>query len=103
MYWPNGIPRVYAVNGPGTQLPEVDEDGKSLHDRSKSHEEHEEDTQTREGDVETGSKEEVWGNEALNGLCVSRSGHLFATMTKSSLAIWQTRVRFFPFAASIIN
>ncbi|KAI9847884.1 MAG: hypothetical protein M1838_000692, partial [Thelocarpon superellum] len=30
---------------------------------------------------------------AIIGLCVSRSGHLFATITASSLTIWQTRPR----------
>src|SRR5436190_22777863 len=96
MYWPNGVPRVYAVNGPGIRLTEVSEEARSRHDRAEGHEEHEEDRATSEGEVEGPLSRGTWEDEALNGLCVSRSGHLFATMTKSSLAIWQTRVRFFP-------
>ena len=98
MYWPNGVPRVYAVNGPGIRLTEVNEDSKSRNDRAKGHEGHEEDRETPEREVEGTVNEETWGDEPLNGLCVSRSGQLFATMTKSSLAIWQTRVCFFSLA-----
>lgn len=38
---------------------------------------------------------EKWANEPIAGLCVSKNGLLFATMTKSSLAIWQTKVGYF--------
>lgn len=33
-----------------------------------------------------------WENEAITGLSVPRGGHVFATMTESSIAVWQTRV-----------
>lgn len=91
MYWPNGVPRVYAVNGPGVRPIEVDDDAKD----------HEEDRQeagnparrtTDERSQNAGAGEDDWADEAIIGLCVSRSGHLFATMTKSSIAIWQTKV-----------
>ncbi|KLJ10646.1 hypothetical protein EMPG_13976 [Blastomyces silverae] len=91
MYWPNGVPRVYAVNGPGIQLPEVDDNAES--DAGSSREGGEqgsraEHSRAAESGIRSGA---CWADEPITGLCVSRSGHLFATMTKSSIAIWQTR------------
>lgn len=76
MYWPLGAPRVYAAakrrrkgsnaNANGNQSREGgDEDEKEVNDNSSS---------------------------ALIGLCVARNGHLFATITNTSLTIWQTSV-----------
>lgn len=33
-----------------------------------------------------------WAEEAIKGLCNSRNGQLFATMTDSSISVWQTKV-----------
>lgn len=106
MYWPNGVPRVYAVNGPdiarlsndgyrqNEQCPETE--GQSSLDNS------EQDVGNLEAPIseEHGPKIEPlpetdtpkWEDEAINGLCVSRSGHMFATITESSISLWQTRV-----------
>ncbi|EEH45701.2 uncharacterized protein PADG_01851 [Paracoccidioides brasiliensis Pb18] len=92
MYWPNGVPRVYAVNGPGIQLSEVHDDAEGHNCRRQ--EDGEEDIQTehtRERSKSGIKRGETWPNEPITGLCVSRSGHLFATMTETSIAIWQTR------------
>ncbi|KAJ6151167.1 hypothetical protein N7470_007761 [Penicillium chermesinum] len=104
MYWPNGVPRVYAVNGPdiaeihsnveGEPVPSTQrEEGSSTDGRPvpKPHEVPEE--KVRESGTEAPpAKDKVkWENEAINGLCVSRSGHIFATITESSLSLWQTR------------
>lgn len=37
-------------------------------------------------------EDDSWADEPIAGLCVARNGNLFATMTKSSIAIWQTKV-----------
>lgn len=69
MYWPLGAPRVYAASRrrrkdlPGSK--EADEDGDS----------------------------EEKAASAILGLRVSRNGHLFVTITKTALTIWQTSVR----------
>lgn len=84
MYWPNGVPRVYAVNGPGIR-PSSDQgeptDAESAHEQN-------------EAPVGNGAQfnEGTWANEPITGLCVTRGGHIFATMTDSSISVWQTRV-----------
>ena len=89
MYWPNGVPRAYAVNGAGTRLPtadgEGDNNGEASPDKKDSSYNHDHRLSRRE-------YAERWANEPINGLCVSRSGHLFATMTESSISVWQARV-----------
>lgn len=106
MYWPNGVPRVYAVNGP--DIARVSDDGHHRNEQS-SDIERRSSVEAIEQDVESpetsssqgnGSKAEPlpdtdtphWEDEAIHGLCVSRSGHMFATITESSIALWQTRV-----------
>lgn len=88
MYWPNGVPRVYAVNGPGIPPALSDEDRAVDHENESSPEQKE---SIDHGDG-PGSKTKLWADEPIGGLCVSRSGHLFATMTDSSIAVWQTKV-----------
>ena len=73
MYWPLGEPRVYAA----------------AKRRRK-------DSDANENDGEGGDEDEkeVIDNNptALIGLRVARNGHLFATITKTALTIWQTSV-----------
>jgi hypothetical protein len=92
MYWPNGVPRVYAVNGPCIRLPPEDVLEENRDEVAQDNGDHTssggEGATTNPRSVKT----EEWANEAINGLCASRSGHLFSTMTKSSISIWQTRV-----------
>ena len=67
MYWPLGAPRVYAVNKlRKTSAPASDED--------------------------QSGNESVVEDNVIRGLEVSRNGHLFATITQTSLTIWQTSV-----------
>ncbi|KAL2372648.1 hypothetical protein RJ035_006191 [Blastomyces gilchristii] len=92
MYWPNGVPRVYAVNGPGIQLPEVDDNAQSDAGSSREGGDQGSRAERSRTAAESGlGSGACWVDEPITGLCVSRSGHLFATMTKSSIAIWQTR------------
>lgn len=105
MYWPNGVPRVYAVNGPDIVHVSSDENrgqspGPTRNQRNSldsNDEARDLQTPTPEGNSpnpEPTSQPDTpqWENEAINGLCVSRSGHIFATITESSISLWQTRV-----------
>ncbi|KAI9928740.1 hypothetical protein ASPWEDRAFT_106509 [Aspergillus wentii DTO 134E9] len=87
MYWPNGVPRVYAVNGPGIPLASSDEDGAVDHENFPEQSQSVNPNESEQSGTEPGP----WANEVIGGLCVSRSGHMFATMTDSSIAIWQTK------------
>ncbi|KAG0155460.1 hypothetical protein PDIDSM_1037 [Penicillium digitatum] len=107
MYWPHGVPRVYAVNGPDIAYTSSDEDrevlnnnptnGRNIFDRNAEgvdDGQHEStDTQLHESQTisspDTGESE--WGDETIKDICVSRSGQMFATMSESSIALWQTR------------
>lgn len=106
MYWPNGVPRVYAVNGP--DIARVSADGHAENSSSpvatppNSTDTGGEDIeaseplnrQEKEPNVESSPESDTpkWEDEAINGICVSRSGHMFATITESSISLWQTRV-----------
>jgi hypothetical protein len=52
------------------------------------------DTQPHESQTDSSpdTDKSEWGNEAIRGICVSRSGQMFVTMSESSIALWQTRV-----------
>lgn len=107
MYWPHGVPRVYAVNGPDIAYSSSEEDrniqsfppvnnsesldtqegeghDEAQHDRSAKHE-----SQTESLHDTNKTK---WEDEAIKGVCVSRSGQMLATISESSIALWQTRV-----------
>ena len=92
MYWPNGVPRVYAVNGPGIPPALSDKDRAVDHENESSPEQKE---SVDHADNGPESKPVSWADEPISGLCVSRSGNLFATMTDSSIAVWQTKVCLF--------
>lgn len=92
MYWPNGVPRVYAVNGPGIPFALSGED-EELRPRSSHNNDDPIESHGRRQPFS--AKPAEWANEPIKGLCVSRSGHLFTTMTESSIAVWQTRVCIF--------
>jgi hypothetical protein len=88
MYWPNGVPRVYAVNGPA--IPPVPSEDDEAVDLESSVEQSL--SLSDNGPKEPSGTDVAWADEAINGLCVSRNGHVFATMTSMSIAVWQTRV-----------
>ncbi|KAL4879493.1 RIC1-domain-containing protein [Aspergillus karnatakaensis] len=90
MYWPNGVPRVYAINGPGI-LASRPGNGDTSH-ADNAVEQTQPLNQSNGSEARPGSgPAPQWADEAVRGLCVSRNGHMFATMTKSSIAVWQTR------------
>lgn len=99
MYWPNGVPQVYAVDGPvvtdKTDQAEPIEDNESGQindtDQANNVSGSRPLQASKEDQGTTGYRRCI--SEPMTGLCVSRNGYLFATMTDSSIAIWQTRVR----------
>lgn len=112
MYWPNGVPRVYAVNGPEIQRQqkrqqqqeeeETEQDDSRTESTAESADEREQSNgllQHKHQEIAVqhgGDRDDAWADEPVAGLCVSKSGGLFATMTRSSLAIWQTKVCYSP-------
>ncbi|KAJ9273089.1 hypothetical protein DTO212C5_674 [Paecilomyces variotii] len=88
MYWPNGVPRVYAVNGPGIVPSPSGEDEELRGDNAQENADLIAQHERRRPSKINAS---AWADEPIGGLCVSRSGHLFATMTETSIAVWQTR------------
>ena len=69
MYWPLGAPRIYAAAKKRRKIPEADE---------------------KDDDKEKGKVKE---GAAIIALRVSRNGQLFATVTATTLTLWQTSVR----------
>ncbi|KAL4813686.1 RIC1-domain-containing protein [Aspergillus spinulosporus] len=93
MYWPTGVPRVYAINGPGTPVPLPDDADDIIHEGSSSDQDQVQPlNQSNDSESHSGLGPSLqWADEAIRGLSVSRNGHMFATMTDSSIAVWQTR------------
>ncbi|GAB1216062.1 hypothetical protein ATERTT37_005267 [Aspergillus terreus] len=87
MYWPHGVPRAYAINGPG--IPPVASNDEEPVDIEASVEQRL--TLEDHAPEQPSGTESAWANEPITGLCASRSGHMFATMTETSIALWQTR------------
>lgn len=92
MYWPNGVPRVYAVNGPGVPAAAINEDRVERPDGVQEQDGELKDINASEALGEPPRDSKEWASESIQGLCVSRSGHLFVTMTETSIAVWQTKV-----------
>jgi hypothetical protein len=89
MYWLNGVPRVYAVNGPS--IPLTSSNGREAPTNEFSEDEG---IQNEKPAVvlEDQKPPAAWAEEVIKGLCNSRNGQLFATMTESSISVWQTKV-----------
>jgi RAB6A-GEF complex partner protein 1 len=89
MYWPCGVPRVYAYNGP--HHPSTTGEGEADDGTS-------EERLTRRHNSISGDQEKCddrsWEKESsagVVGLFVAAADHIFTTITSSSLAIWQNR------------
>ncbi|KAL3491216.1 RIC1-domain-containing protein [Aspergillus germanicus] len=89
MYWPNGVPRVYAINGPRIPVSRSDDEGDI--DRKEEPAEQSRPLNQQNEPARSSAESSQWADEAIRGLCVSRNGHMFATMTDSSISVWQTR------------
>ena len=116
MYWPLGAPRSYAQQLP-LELSQLSTDGTNdepnashsvngvLGDASvkpktrgdelpKDFEQPHQDDDEAEQDVNGPSNgaDNITVEERIVCLCVARYGHIFATITQSSLTVWQTQV-----------
>jgi len=115
MYWPLGAPRSYAQQLP-LELSQISRDGIENSPRAAQNSDVADEQNNNENNVNTTSQHahskqshqdsqaegDINGpsNEAENttddgkilSLRVSRYGHIFATITSSSLTVWQTQV-----------
>lgn len=89
MYWPCGVPRVYAYTGP--QRPSSTGQGGVGDGAGQAQ-------MVRRCQSTPGEEEQdgqpKWKNEdssSIIGLCVAYADHFFATITSSTVAIWQNR------------
>jgi RAB6A-GEF complex partner protein 1 len=90
MYWPCGVPRVYAYNGPyHSSTAEEDEEEKGHGGKLQSVQPLTTNIVKEDQHENYSPKNEVYSQ--IIGLCVAAGDHLFATITLSSLAIWQNR------------
>jgi RAB6A-GEF complex partner protein 1 len=71
MYWPCGVPQVYVHRGRSPEITHGDE--------------------ADENDPETPDHSQADPENAIIDVCNTRSDHVFATVTTSSLSIWSTR------------
>jgi RAB6A-GEF complex partner protein 1 len=88
MYWPCGVPRVFAYNGPHHSTTEKDEkDDQASHgDMIRLRESHIQ----KEKPLGSNTWSKV-NSSNIVGLCIAAADHLFATITTSTLAVWQNR------------
>ena len=106
MYWPHGVPRVYAVNGPDIAYVSEDrevprssiddpEPVNTPEDDGQPEIQHAQDASHHESQPDSSPDNSIpkWEDEAIRDVCASRSGQLFATISESSIVLWQTRVR----------
>jgi len=115
MYWPLGAPRSYAQHLPlelsrvsrdGTDDAslaardgdvaddEIDEGDEVNTNNQHMHSKQSHQDSQAEGDVNDPSKEaeNIADDGKILSLRISRYGHIFATITSSSLTVWQTQV-----------
>jgi len=123
MYWPIGAPRIYAASKHHLDRPQDEEDDESearpviIDNIEESNGKAPDETTEVDPEEETrraapsktrkvsrrptllknaslgGAVDGEIGGEIV-GMKLSRTGHLFATITSSSLSIWQTKVSF---------
>ena len=80
MYWPCGVPRIYAYNGSNED--EHSENGNDVEPEAET---------TNGGEINDNHVSHSGGSDIID-LRVARLEHIFATISKSSLAIWSSRV-----------
>jgi hypothetical protein len=89
MYWPCGVPQVYAYNGTKTletKLKEDNEHDKPIQSGDEVNEESTEAGETRAVRTEGGH------DNSISDLRVARLDHIFVTISASCLTIWSNRV-----------
>lgn len=99
MYWPCGVPRIYAYNGP-KDLETDTEDGDELDKTSPSRDDVDEET-TPPGRSQPSQLEGEY-DTSISDLRVARLDHIFVTVSASCLTVWSSRVRI-PILLGIIS
>src|ERR1700749_3701818 len=90
MYWPCGVPRIYADDGPEPVAANGEDIWRNKEsDGPTAGQEQSSDQVTRQHPQ---PDQDVGRPEFLLDLQVARLDHIFATITESSLTIWQSRV-----------
>ena len=92
MYWPCGVPRIYAYAGPKTLGTEPDVQAERDGASQSSDEIDEERTET--GKDQPRPTEDEHDNSIFD-LRVARLDHIFVTISASCLTIWSSRVSIF--------
>ena len=90
MYWPSGVPRIYAYSGSDSLEKDTEDD--SGHDQA-SHSSDEVDNQGRKPGNDHPTRAEGEHGTTVLDLRVARLDHIFVTISPSCLTIWSGRVR----------
>lgn len=97
MYWPIGASKVYAASKHTALHKTATTSNDGLGDTAEagsndtSHGEREEDSLHALPQTSPAERQEFHNNQEIVGVKTSRNGHIFATITRSSLTIWQTK------------
>lgn len=99
MYWPVGIPNIYSVTKHAAAVEQTQtEDGleHSEHEAAArtngtQSDRHSADDSTLEASSLVKARNKTHWTERILALGTSRGGHIFATITRSTLSVWQTK------------
>jgi hypothetical protein len=90
MYWPCGVPRIYAYNGPkDLETGTKDYDG---HDKASQSSDEVEEVRAQTSKNQPARAEGEY-DSSISDLRVARLDHIFVTISASCLTIWSSRVR----------
>jgi hypothetical protein len=90
MYWPCGVPRIYAYNGPKDL--ETDTEHRDGHDKASQSSDEVEEVRQQTGKDQP-SRADGEYDSSISDLRVARLDHIFVTISASCLTIWSSRVR----------
>jgi hypothetical protein len=90
MYWPCGVPRIYAYNG--SKNPETDTEDGDRYDKASQVNDEVDEERTETGKDQPIRTEGEY-DTSISDLRVSRLDHIFVTISASCLTIWSSRVR----------
>ncbi len=89
MYWPCGVPRVYAYHG--SRQSSATEEGEGGDEVSQPQSLQSLKRDVGKEDQPKSTNRDTLDSSEILGLCVAATDHLFATITLSTIAFWQNR------------
>jgi RAB6A-GEF complex partner protein 1 len=89
MYWPCGVPRIYAYDGPEDPGTTGGSEGDEEPIQKRAGEDDE--TKPPEGQPEKNAKAAILSSKEIIGFEIAAADHLFASITLSALFIWHIR------------